>query len=102
MTNATANRDGGARFAVLLAMLTLAFLRRLAPLRPVDRVVAGYATSAFALVAGDRLMLREWTIGALGVVMSAAGVVLLVHDHRRWRAERPAGRRARPRSASPE
>ena len=71
---------------------------RLRPLRPFDRVVAGYATLAFALGGGRSAALRDWRFALLGAVMSVAGVALLLHDHRRWRAERRAG--ARPPSAA--
>ena len=64
---------------------------RLQPLRPVDRVVAGYATLAFALGAGESAAMREWSFVLLGVILTAAGVALLVHDHRRWRAARRVG-----------
>ena len=63
---------------------------RLQPLRPFDRVVAGYATLAFALGAGESAALRDWSFALLGVILTAAGVALLVHDHRRWRAARRA------------
>ena len=63
---------------------------RLQPLRPFDRVVAGYATLAFALGAGESAAMRDWSFALLGVILTAAGVALLMHDHRRWRAERRA------------
>ena len=63
---------------------------RLAPLRPFDRVVAGYATLAFALAAGESIAMHEWLIALFGIALSAAGVALLLHDHRRWRSERRA------------
>lgn len=68
--------------------------RRVAPLRPFDRIVAGYATSAFALGGGHSLLTREWHFALLGFGFTAAGVALLVADHRRWRAQRRAQRRA--------
>lgn len=63
---------------------------RLAPLRPFDRVVAGYATLAFALAAGESIVMHEWMIALFGSALSAAGIALLFHDHRRWRSERRA------------
>ena len=63
---------------------------RIAPLRPFDRVVAGYATLAFAIAAGESIAMREWVIALFGIALSAAGIALLLHDHRRWRAERRA------------
>lgn len=66
---------------------------RLEPLRPFDRVVAGYATLAFALGAGESAVLREWRFAMLGATLAALGVALLGHDHRRWRAARRAGTR---------
>lgn len=68
---------------------------RLAPLRPFDRIVAGYATLAFAVGAGESAVMREWSIALVGVAMALLGVALLLHDHRRWRAER----RSRPPAA---
>lgn len=65
---------------------------QLAPLRPFDRVVAGYATLAFALGAGESALVGEWSFALLGGIMAASGVALLLHDHRRWRAERGAAR----------
>lgn len=64
---------------------------RLAPLRPFDRIVAGYATLAFAVGAGESAVMREWSVTLVGVAMAALGVALLLHDHRRWRAERQPG-----------
>ena len=64
---------------------------RLAPLRPFDRIVAGYATLAFAVGAGESAVMREWSVTLVGVAMAALGVALLLHDHRRWRAERRTG-----------
>ena len=61
---------------------------RLELLRPFERVVAGYATLAFALGAGESAVMREWSFALLGAVLATAGVALLLHDHRRWRAER--------------
>jgi hypothetical protein len=58
---------------------------RIAPLRPIDRVVAGYATLAFALAAAEAAAMREWLIAAASVAASVAGVALLSHDHRRSR-----------------
>lgn len=69
---------------------------RLAPLRSFDRIVAGYATLAFAVGAGESAVMREWSITLIGVAMALLGVALLVHDHRRWRAER----RSRPSTAA--
>ncbi len=63
--------------------------RRLAALRPFDRIVAGYATLAFAIGAGESAVMREWSFAVLGGIMTAFGLALLLHDHRRWRAERP-------------
>jgi hypothetical protein len=63
---------------------------RLAPLRPFDRVVAGYATLAFALAAGESIAMHEWLIALFGIALSAAGIALLFNDHRRWRSERRA------------
>lgn len=65
---------------------------QLAPLRPFDRVVAGYATLAFALGAGESVLVREWSFALLGGIMAASGIALLLHDHRRWRATRAAAR----------
>jgi hypothetical protein len=65
--------------------VTVGILMRIPPLRPFDRVVAGYATLAFALAAGESFVVRDWLIAAAGVLLSAAGLVLLAHDHRRWR-----------------
>lgn len=62
-------------------------------LRPFDRVVAGYATSAFAIGGGHSVMTREWHFALLGFTLTAAGVALLLTDHRRWRIERRAERR---------
>ena len=61
---------------------------RLAPLRSFDRVVAGYATIAFAIGAARSVVTHEWMFVVLGATMSGTGVVLLVHDHHRWRARR--------------
>lgn len=63
---------------------------RLEPLRPIDRVVAGYATLAFALGAGESVAMRELGFALLGAIPAAAGVALLLYDHRRWRAARRA------------
>lgn len=63
---------------------------RLETLRPFERVLAGYATLAFALGAGQSAAMREWSFALLGSILSGAGIVLLVNDHRRWRAERRA------------
>jgi len=63
---------------------------RLAPLRPFDRIVAGYATLAFALGAARSATMHEWGFVLLGVVFMAAGFALLLHDHRRWRTARRA------------
>jgi hypothetical protein len=63
---------------------------RLEPLRPFDRVVAGYATLAFALGAGESAAMHEWRFALLGAIPTAAGVALLLYDHRRWRAARRA------------
>jgi hypothetical protein len=59
--------------------------RPIAPLRPFDRVVAGYATLAFGLAAAEGIAMRKWLISATSVLLSAAGVALLMYDHRRWR-----------------
>lgn len=61
---------------------------RIAPLRPFDRVVAGYATLAFAFGAAESAIMREWSFALLGGIMTVAGVALLLHDHLRWRAAR--------------
>jgi hypothetical protein len=63
---------------------------RLQPLRPFDRVVAGYATLAFALGGGKSATAHEWGFALLGTVMAGAGVALLLLDHRRWRTSRRA------------
>lgn len=65
---------------------------RLEPLRPFDRVVAGYATLAFALGSGESAVRREWSFALLGAILAVAGVALIGYDHRRWRAARRAGR----------
>lgn len=65
----------------------------LAPLRPFDRIVAGYATVAFAMGAAESVTVREWIFASLGTVMAALGLALLVHDHLRWRIERRGTRR---------
>lgn len=65
----------------------------LAPLRPFDRIVAGYATLAFAMGAAESVSVREWIFASLGTVMAALGIALLVHDHLRWRTERRRARR---------
>ena len=67
---------------------------QLVPLRPFDRVVAGYATFAFALGAGESAAVHEWSFALLGAMLAAAGAGLLLIDHRRWRAAR--------RTAAPE
>ncbi len=61
---------------------------RISPLRPFDRVVAGYATLAFAFGAAESAIMGEWSFALLGGIMTVAGVALLLHDHRRWRASR--------------
>ena len=66
---------------------------RIIRLRPFDRIVAGYATSAFALGGGHSVLTREWHFALLGFSFTAAGVALLLADHRRWRAQRRAERR---------
>ncbi|MEO7714321.1 MAG: hypothetical protein ABIV10_15520 [Gemmatimonadaceae bacterium] len=66
---------------------------RMVPLRPFDRIVAGYATSAFALGGGHSILTREWHFALLGFSCTAAGVALLLADHRRWRAQRRGERR---------
>jgi hypothetical protein len=87
-TNRPLNRDDVARVAVHQAMSRSIFrVMRIAPLRPVDRVVAGYATLAFALAAAEALVTREWLVAAASVLLSAFGVMLLRHDHRRSRTD---------------
>jgi hypothetical protein len=61
---------------------------RLPPLRPFDRVVGGYATLAFALAAGESIAMHEWAIALCVTMLSAMGIALLLHDHRRWRSQR--------------
>jgi hypothetical protein len=60
----------------------------IAPLRPFDRVVAAYATLAFALAVGESVALHEWVLVLVAGAFCTAGVALLVHDHRRWQSER--------------
>jgi hypothetical protein len=61
---------------------------RFEPLRSFERVIAGYATLAFALGAGESAVMHEWSYALLGVIFAAAGVALLLYDHRQWRAAR--------------
>ncbi len=68
--------------------------RRIIPLRSFDRIVAGYATSAFALGGAHSIATREWHFALLGFSFTAAGVALLLADHHRWRAQRRAERRS--------
>jgi hypothetical protein len=70
---------------------------RLPPLRAPERVLAGYATVAFGIGAAGSVMHREWTFAAIGTIMAAAGVALLLHDHRQWRAVRRSNATSRPR-----
>jgi hypothetical protein len=63
---------------------------QIAPLRPFDRIIAAYATLAFALAAGESIALHEWVLVLLAGAFCAAGVALLLHDHRRWRSEQRA------------
>ena len=65
----------------------------LAPLRPFDRIVAGYATLAFAMGAAESVTVRDWIFASLGALMAGLGIALLVHDHLRWRTERRRTRR---------
>jgi hypothetical protein len=60
----------------------------IAPLRPFDRIVAGYVTLAFALALGESVVLHEWVLVLITALFSAAGAALLLHDHRRWRSRR--------------
>jgi len=62
----------------------------IAPLRPFDRIVAGYVTLAFALALGESVVLHEWVLVLITALFSAAGAALIVYDHRRWRSRRRA------------
>jgi hypothetical protein len=66
---------------------------RIEPLRPFERVLAAYAALAFALGAAESVVVREWSFAVLGAALSTAGLALLVHDHRRWRAAREGASR---------